>query len=93
MAATAVDPRGEGQGFGPWWLFLITGISWTIISFVLLAAGILEMIIGVWAIGYPGRSAWLLIIWVGIGALFRGVTEIITAFHIKGDHHQPLAAA
>lgn len=51
---------------------------------LLLATGILEVVIGIWAIGYPGRSAWLLILWVGIGALMRGITEIITAF---GIHH------
>ena len=30
-----------------------------------LIAGIVEVLIGFWAIGYPGRSIWLLIIWVG----------------------------
>lgn len=50
---------------------------------VLLAAGILQLIIGVWALGYPGRSAWLLILWVGIGALMRGIGDIIGAFQIR----------
>jgi uncharacterized membrane protein HdeD (DUF308 family) len=52
-----------------WWLTLL--------------AGILEIAIGLWAIGYPGRSAALLILWVGIGALVRGITEIILAFQVK----------
>jgi uncharacterized membrane protein HdeD (DUF308 family) len=51
---------------------------------LLLAAGILEAVIGVWALGYPGRSAWLLVLWVGIGAAIRGVTEIVTAFQLRG---------
>src|SRR4029450_11857696 len=47
-----------------------------------LIAGILEIALGIWAIGYPGRSAALLIIWVGIGAIIRGITEIVMAFHV-----------
>jgi uncharacterized membrane protein HdeD (DUF308 family) len=50
---------------------------------LLLAAGILEVVIGVWAIGYPGRSAALLILWVGIGAMMRGITEILLAFQVR----------
>ncbi|MGH3507306.1 MAG: HdeD family acid-resistance protein [Nocardioidaceae bacterium] len=50
---------------------------------LLLAAGILELIIGVWAIGYPGRSAALLILWVGVGAMMRGITEILLAFQVR----------
>ena len=52
-----------------WWLVLLTGV--------------LEIGIAVWAIGYPGRSAALLILWVGIGALFRGIGEIVMAFQIR----------
>ena len=29
--------------------------------------------------GYPGRSAALLILWIGIGAVIRGIAEIATA--------------
>lgn len=48
-----------------------------------LAAGIIELLIGIWALGYPGRSAWLLVLWVGIGALVRGVSDTITAFRVR----------
>ena len=51
-----------------WWMTLI--------------AGIIEIALGIWAIGYPGRSAALLIIWVGIGAIIRGIAEIVMAFHV-----------
>lgn len=51
---------------------------------LLLASGIIQLVIGIWAIGYPGRSAWLLILWVGIGAVIRGVTEIVLAFKLRG---------
>jgi uncharacterized membrane protein HdeD (DUF308 family) len=49
-----------------WWLMLILGL--------------LEIALGLWASGYPGRSAALLIIWVGVGAIVRGVLDIISAF-------------
>ncbi len=75
------------------WYLLFKGIMDVISSIVdrdalhlwgiLLASGIIQMAIGVWAIGYPGRSAWLLVIWIGIGALIRGVTEIVLAFKMR----------
>ena len=46
-------------------------------------AGLVEIMLGVWAIGYPGRSAALLIIWVGFGAIVRGVAEIVSAFRVR----------
>jgi len=51
-----------------------------------LVSGILEIAIGVWAMGYPGRSAVLLLFWVGIGAVIRGITEIVTAVHVRRLH-------
>jgi uncharacterized membrane protein HdeD (DUF308 family) len=75
------------------WYLLFKGICDIIFSIVerdvlslwgvLLAAGIIELVIGAWAIGYPGRSAWLLVLWIGIGALVRGVTEIVFAFKLR----------
>jgi len=55
-----------------WWLTLI--------------AGVLQVAIGFWATGYPGRSAWLLLVWVGIGALIRGVTQLFLAFQVRKIH-------
>jgi uncharacterized membrane protein HdeD (DUF308 family) len=52
-----------------WWMTLI--------------AGLVEIVIGIWAIGYPGRSAALLLVWVGIGAIIRGIAEIVMAFHVQ----------
>jgi len=75
------------------WYLLFKGIADVVISIaeravlplwgLLLASGIVELVIGVWAIGYPGRSAWLLILWVGIAALARGITEIVLAFKLR----------
>ena len=50
---------------------------------VQLVAGIVEVLIGFWAAGYWGRSAILLVIWVGVIALMRGITEIIFAFKLR----------
>ena len=52
-----------------WWLLLI--------------GGILEVILGLWASGYPGRWASLLILWVGIGAVIRGITQLVLSFQIR----------
>jgi uncharacterized membrane protein HdeD (DUF308 family) len=49
-----------------------------------LAAGIIELALAMWALGYPGRSAWLLVLWIGITALMRGITEIVFAFKLHG---------
>ena len=59
---------------------------------LLLGAGIAQLVIGVWAIGYPGRSAWLLIVWVGLVALTRGITEIVLAFQLRGGGRRPAYA-
>jgi uncharacterized membrane protein HdeD (DUF308 family) len=52
-----------------WWLLLI--------------GGILEVLLGIWASAYPGRSAPLLILWVGIGAVIRGITQLVLSFQIR----------
>jgi uncharacterized membrane protein HdeD (DUF308 family) len=75
------------------WYLLIKGTFGVVISIMerdalplwglLLAAGIVEIVVGIWAIGYPGRSAALLILWVGIGAMMRGITEIFLAFTLR----------
>jgi uncharacterized membrane protein HdeD (DUF308 family) len=76
------------------WYLLFKGIFDIIISIVErdvlplwglgLAAGVIEIAIAMWALGYPGRSAWLLVLWIGITALMRGITEIVTAFKLRG---------
>lgn len=45
-----------------------------------LMVGISEVLVGVWALAYPRRSPWLLILWIGLGALFRGLGDLIRAF-------------
>jgi uncharacterized membrane protein HdeD (DUF308 family) len=50
---------------------------------MLLVAGVLEVLLGFWAAAYPGRSASLLVLWVGIGALIRGITQMVLAFQVR----------
>ena len=88
-AAAAFDecPRELEGGFDPpiggtalatrheldlWWLLLI--------------AGVIEVLFGFWASGAPVRSAWLLLLWVGIGALIRGGTQLVLAFQVRKIH-------
>ena len=49
-----------------------------------VAAGIIEILLGFWASQqyYPARAA-LILIWVGLLALFRGIGEIALAFAVK----------
>jgi uncharacterized membrane protein HdeD (DUF308 family) len=49
-----------------WWLGLILGI--------------VEILIGFWAVGYSGRSIALLVVWVGATALVRGASNLFVAF-------------
>jgi uncharacterized membrane protein HdeD (DUF308 family) len=50
---------------------------------LLLATGVLELVLAFWVVGYPGRSAALLVLWVGLSALAKGVTSIIVAFQVR----------
>jgi uncharacterized membrane protein HdeD (DUF308 family) len=52
-----------------WWLQLVVGI--------------VELVLGFWAAAYFGRSAILLVAWVGAIALLRAITEIIFAFKLR----------
>jgi uncharacterized membrane protein HdeD (DUF308 family) len=53
-----------------WWLGLILGI--------------LELLLGIWAAGYPGRSLFVFVNLVGVYAIFYGFTELFAAFDLRG---------
>jgi uncharacterized membrane protein HdeD (DUF308 family) len=53
-----------------WWLGLILGI--------------LELLLGIWAAGYPGRSLFVFVNLVGAYAIFYGFTELFAAFDLRG---------
>ena len=56
-----------------WWLQLVSGI--------------IELVLGFWAAGYYGRSAVLLIAWVAVIAIIRGVRDIVLAFRVREVQH------
>src|SRR5215471_11533415 len=56
--------------FDLWWLQLVIGI--------------LEILLAFWVAGSFRRSVILLVVYVGIVALSRGITEIFLAFKLKG---------
>jgi uncharacterized membrane protein HdeD (DUF308 family) len=67
-----VDVVGALASIGrPWW-------------WVALILGILELLLGIWAAGYPGRSLFVFVNVVGIYAIFYGFTEIFAAFDLRG---------
>jgi uncharacterized membrane protein HdeD (DUF308 family) len=56
-----------------WWIGLIVGI--------------LEFLLGMWAVGYPGRSLFVFVNLVGIYAMFYGFGEIFAAFDLRRLDH------
>jgi uncharacterized membrane protein HdeD (DUF308 family) len=67
----------ERHDYDLWWLTLIVGI--------------VEVAIAFWAIGYPGRSLVLLVIWVGAAAICRGIGDIFLAFRVREMSSPPPA--
>jgi uncharacterized membrane protein HdeD (DUF308 family) len=64
---TSVDSRPVNSA---WWLGLV--------------AGILEILLGFWASQqYRSVQGALLLVWVGLFALFRGISEIVIAFEVR----------
>ena len=58
----------------PWW-------------WVGLIVGVLELLLGMWAAGYPGRSLFVFVNLVGIYAIFYGFSEIFAAFELRRVDH------
>jgi uncharacterized membrane protein HdeD (DUF308 family) len=53
-------------------------------SWLYLLLGIAEIVIGFWAAGDFGHRVILLVVWVGVTALTRGISEIVLAFTLRG---------
>jgi uncharacterized membrane protein HdeD (DUF308 family) len=52
-----------------------------------MTLGIVEILLGFWAAGDFGNKVILLVVWVGVAALTRGISEILFAFtlrHMRG---------
>jgi uncharacterized membrane protein HdeD (DUF308 family) len=57
-----------------------------------LISGIIMVLLGFWAISPDTatvstyRGAVLLVVWIGVAALFRGVSDIIVGFRLRSAH-------
>jgi uncharacterized membrane protein HdeD (DUF308 family) len=71
-------------------------IAWALVEkhelwWLRLLAGLAEVLLAFWAAGNFGHKAFLLIVWVGAGALIAGITQISYAFELR-DHAGPAEA-
>ena len=63
-------------------------IAWALVEkhelwWLRLLAGLAEVLLAFWAAGNFGHKAFLLIVWVGAGALIAGITQISYAFELR----------
>jgi hypothetical protein len=80
------------------WYLLFKGIADIMLAFVTkpeneawwlsLIVGIIELLVGFWAAGRFTRSAYILILYVGVIALARGITDIVNAFRLRKLQHE-----
>jgi uncharacterized membrane protein HdeD (DUF308 family) len=87
------------------WYVLFSGVLDMVAAFVAketselwwlnLVVGIVQVLIGFWAVGYAGRSATLLVVWVAATALARGMSSLFLAFglHSAGKGIERLQSA
>jgi uncharacterized membrane protein HdeD (DUF308 family) len=62
-----------------WWLRLLVGLA--------------EVLLAFWAAGNFGHKAFLLIVWIGAGALATGIAQIALAFELRGEAKGSAGAA
>ena len=65
-----VEERALARMWGPWWLFLITGIAWLMVSIIVLRADV-------------GSVAAIAVL-AGFVFTFAGVNEFLTASMVEG---------
>jgi uncharacterized membrane protein HdeD (DUF308 family) len=91
------------------WLLLFYGIIDVVFAFstrhleglwwMQLISGIIMVLLGFWAISPDSatvatyRGAVLLVVWIGVAALFRGISDIIVGFRLRSAHEQLEASA
>jgi len=86
------------------WLLLLYGIIDIVFAFstrhlerlwwMQLITGIIMVLLGFWAISPDNatvatyRGAVLLVVWIGVAALFRGISDIIVGFRLRAAHKE-----
>ena len=91
-----IHPRETFLGFADilGFVFLVIGVAWTVQAFaerainelwwLSLISGILLVVLAFWTSGqFVLERAYTLLIFAGIWALFKGVTDIVRAFEIR----------
>jgi uncharacterized membrane protein HdeD (DUF308 family) len=91
-----IHPRETFLGFADilGFVFLVIGVAWTVQAFaeravnelwwLSLISGILLVVLAFWTSGqFVLERAYTLLIFAGIFALFKGVTDIVRAFEIR----------
>lgn len=75
------------------WYLLFKGVADIVLGFLTKAdneawwlgiiVGVIEVMLGFWAAGRFGRSIYLLVVYVAVIALTRGITDIVMAFRVR----------
>jgi uncharacterized membrane protein HdeD (DUF308 family) len=91
-----IHPRETFLGFADvlGFVFLVIGVAWTVQAFaerpvnemwwLTLISGILLVILAFWTSGqFVLERAYTLLIFAGIWALFKGITDVVRAFEIR----------
>lgn len=75
------------------WYLLFKGVADIVLGFLTKAeneawwlgiiVGVIEVFLGFWAAGRFGRSIYLLVVYVAVIALTRGITDIVMAFRVR----------
>jgi uncharacterized membrane protein HdeD (DUF308 family) len=74
------------------WYLLVRGLFDIVIAlmnthvrgwWLQLVAGIVAIALGAWAIGNPDRSVLLIISIIGVWTIFKGVSDLVAAFHYR----------
>jgi uncharacterized membrane protein HdeD (DUF308 family) len=103
MISMAGGQRTLGRALPPWWVFLITGIAWTVVALILLrfdytSVSSISILFGFVALAAGAMEFALLFIAAGWWKLFHGVLALvyiaagIVAFVHPGDTFVALAA-
>ena len=62
-------------------------IDWVVMAILgWLVIGVIEVLIGFWAVAYIGRAVFLLVVWVAAAALARGLSDLFISFGLHGAH-------
>lgn len=91
-----IHPRETFDGFAEilGFLFLLTGVIWTVQSFaervfndlwwLSLISGIMMVVLGFWTSGaFFVERAYTLLVFAGIWALIKGITDLVRAFQLR----------